>query len=230
MDRDEPKHMYRVACCPPNLARTIAQLPAYFYSTSGDGVWVHMYGSSTLDWKLADGTPVKVVQTTAYPWEGEIQITVQSASPTNSPCSFEYRDGADRRPPSVAGGAMTGFRGATWKSGGHGAAGDSVELDPFMTVELIVANPLVAEARESVALKRGPIVYCIEGEDNAGMRIREAAVVVGSNGSPRVQSEYRDDLLDGVATLKSTRLNQLKNGAPYIRRSTSQRNRRGRLR
>ena len=71
-----------------------------------------------------------------------------------------------------------------------------------MNTELIVANPMVAEARDSVALKRGPIVYCFEGEDNAGMRILEAAVVVGSNGSPRAQSEHLDDLLDGVVTLK----------------------------
>ena len=202
VDRDEPKHMYRVACCPPNLARTIAQLPAYFYSTSGDGVWVHMYGSSTLDWKLADGTPVKVVQTTAYPWEGEIQITVQSASPDEFSLFLRIPGWCRSAAAQCGGRRYDGVPGSYLEIRRTWSRGDSVELDLFMTVELIVANPLVAEARERVALKRGPIVYCIEGEDNAGMRIREAAVVVGSNGSPRGQSEYRDDLLDGVATLK----------------------------
>ena len=40
---------YLVACCPPNIARTLASLPGYLFS-GGDGVWIHQYasGSATL--------------------------------------------------------------------------------------------------------------------------------------------------------------------------------------
>ena len=60
---------YDVTCCPPNLERTFASLPSYFYSTSKDGLYVHLYDNSNLDWHLQDGTPIKVQQKTNYPWE-----------------------------------------------------------------------------------------------------------------------------------------------------------------
>jgi len=53
---------YDTTCCPPNLERTFASLPGYFYSTSKDGLYVHLYDNSLLDWHLEDGTGLKVVQ------------------------------------------------------------------------------------------------------------------------------------------------------------------------
>ena len=47
---------YDTTCCPPNLERTFASLPGYFYSTSKDGVYVHLYDNSALDWHLENGT------------------------------------------------------------------------------------------------------------------------------------------------------------------------------
>ena len=44
---------YDTTCCPPNLERTFAALPGYFYSTSPDGVYVHFYDNSEL--QLAAG-------------------------------------------------------------------------------------------------------------------------------------------------------------------------------
>ena len=62
---------YDTTCCPPNLERTFASLPGYFYSTNKDGLYVHLYDNSTLDWHLENGMPMKVVQKTNYPWDGE---------------------------------------------------------------------------------------------------------------------------------------------------------------
>jgi len=53
---------YDTTCCPPNLERTLASLPGYFYSTSDDGVYVHLYDNSQLDWHLENGTLLKVRQ------------------------------------------------------------------------------------------------------------------------------------------------------------------------
>ena len=47
---------YDTTCCPPNLERTFAALPGYFYSTSKDGIYVHLYDNSDLDWHLENGT------------------------------------------------------------------------------------------------------------------------------------------------------------------------------
>jgi DUF1680 family protein len=72
---------YDVTCCPPNIERTFSSLPGYFYSTSKDGLYVHLYDNSTLDWHLEDGTPIKIQQKTSYPWEGAVKVTVTPAEP-----------------------------------------------------------------------------------------------------------------------------------------------------
>jgi DUF1680 family protein len=43
---------YDTTCCPPNLERTFASLPGYFYSTSTEGIYVHFYDNSEMKWRL----------------------------------------------------------------------------------------------------------------------------------------------------------------------------------
>ena len=71
---------YDTTCCPPNLERTFASLPGYFYSTSADGVYVHLYDNSELNWRLQDGTALKIVQKTDYPWSGDVAMTLTPAA------------------------------------------------------------------------------------------------------------------------------------------------------
>ena len=42
---------------------------------------------------------------------------------------------------------------------------DEVEINFPMEVDLIEANPLVEETRNQVAVRRGPVVYCVESAD-----------------------------------------------------------------
>ena len=71
---------YDTTCCPPNLERILASLPGYFYSTSKDGIYVHLYDNSTMNWHLEDGTPVRIEQSTKYPWNGKVTLTVTPAT------------------------------------------------------------------------------------------------------------------------------------------------------
>jgi len=70
---------YDTTCCPPNLERTFSSLPGYFYSTSKEGIYVHLYDNSTLDWHLEDQTPLKIEQKTKYPWDGDVRLAVSVA-------------------------------------------------------------------------------------------------------------------------------------------------------
>lgn len=55
--------------------------------------------------------------------------------------------------------------------------GDRVELILPMKPRLIEANPLVEEAKNQIAVMRGPIVYCLEGQDiQGGYRINDIAI------------------------------------------------------
>jgi DUF1680 family protein len=57
-----------------------------------------------------------------------------------------------------------------------------VVLELPMRPEALVADPRVVEARDSVALKRGPLVYCLESVDNPGLALRDVELQVGASG------------------------------------------------
>jgi uncharacterized protein len=70
---------YTTTCCPPNIERTFLALSGYFYSTSREGVYVHLYDNSAMDWRLESGTPLKLAQKTDAPWGGKTTISVDPA-------------------------------------------------------------------------------------------------------------------------------------------------------
>ena len=76
-------------CCPPNLVRTIAEVGSHAYGQAGDKVWVHLYGSNTLDTAFADGSRLRLTQKTDYPWDGRVEITMVTAP--EQPCSLLLR-------------------------------------------------------------------------------------------------------------------------------------------
>lgn len=152
-------------CCPPNVVRTVAEVSNYLYSLSDEGLYVHLYGGNrlTTTWK---GAAVNIVQTTDYPWSGKIKFTVAEV-PKNLSLFL--------RIPSWAEGATILVNGKLY-SGGVKAntytkitsawkKGDVIELNLPMEAKLIEANPLVEETRAQVAVKRGPVVYCLESAD-----------------------------------------------------------------
>jgi DUF1680 family protein len=190
---------YTTTCCPPNLERVLASLPGYFYSTSRDGLYVHLFHSGELDWRLEDGTPLKVRQTTKYPWEGNIEIAVEPAQAKEFTMFL--------RVPAWAGGAKLSVNGqpAAAASGEYAAlrrtwrAGDRIRLELPLNARMTYANPLVRDNVGRVAIERGPLVYCMEGIDQrADSHAFDSAVVPANGFAP----EFRGDLLGGTVVLK----------------------------
>lgn len=155
-------------CCPPNLARTIAESGEYAYTTSADTVYLGMYGASKAHVKL-DNTEFDLKQSTQYPYDGNIVLTANNITGDNA--------------------AKIAIRVPGWvKSGKIAAEGRTIELtkkcagtyiivdisdlasaeiviDFDMPVRLTTAHPLVEECVNQVAVERGPLVYCIETPD-----------------------------------------------------------------
>jgi DUF1680 family protein len=72
-----------------------------------------------------------------------------------------------------------------------------------MPVELIEANPLVEETLGQVAVKRGPVVYCLESPDlPAGVRVGDVAIPA----EVRFRARHDSRLLGGVVVLEATLL------------------------
>jgi DUF1680 family protein len=195
---------YDVTCCPPNLERTFSSLPSYFYSTSRDGLYVHLYDNSNLDWHLEDGSSIKVQQKTNYPWEGAVKLTVSPAEPKEFTLYARIPGWAGGASVAVNGRPQSGAKAGeyipikrTWKPG------DVVTLEFPMHTEIVASNPRVAEDRGKVAVRRGPIVFCMEEMDQAsGVALSDVAISVNERLSKDFQSEYKADLLSGVEVVR----------------------------
>jgi DUF1680 family protein len=194
---------YDTTCCPPNLERTFASLPGYFYSTSKDGVYVHLYDNSTLDWHLENKTPLKIVQKTGYPWNGDVQLTVSPSQASDFTLYLRVPGWARTANVSVNGKAINGAQPGqylairrTWK------AGDAVTMSLPLSTEVIASNPRVVENTGQVAVQRGPIVFCMEESDQpTGTALADTSIALGTKGK-EFQAEYKADLLDGVTVLR----------------------------
>jgi len=169
---DDPRHeWFGCACCPPNIARLIASLGGYVYSTADRAVYVHLYVAGSGTTELAGGR-ITLTQQTDYPWDGDVEITVgaegqaEFAMMLRIPAWCRKHDlkvnGKAFRAPVVRGYARIRRR---W------ADGDTVRLSLTMPPERIVAAPAVDADAGKVALQRGPVVYCLEACDH-GIDVR----------------------------------------------------------
>jgi hypothetical protein len=197
---------YDVTCCPPNLERTFGSLPGYFYSTSSDGIYVHLYDNSQLDWHLEDGTGLKVKQKTNYPWDGGVEITVTPAQASTFTLYLRIPGWCERAQVTVDGKSLAGPKAGEYLPiRRQWSAGDVIHLQTEMTPQVLAANPRVADDSGRVAVQRGPLVYCLEGLDQSeGISLSDVALNVGKRPEAEFQSEFRSDLLDGVLVLHHT--------------------------
>ena len=207
---------YDTTCCPPNLERTFASLPGYFYSTSSDGIYLHLYDNSELDWHLENGTDLKVTQKTNYPWDGSVEIAVVPAEASHFTFYLRIPGWAERAQVSVNGKALTGAKpGEYLPIQRRWSPGDAIRLQMEMTPQMIQANPRLVDDTGRVAIQRGPLVYCMEELDQPnGVALTDVAVDLGQKAGALFHSELRSDLLGGVHVLRHM-------GAVYDKTSSS---------
>ncbi len=157
-------------CCPPNLARIIAESFSYAYSYSEDTVWLGMYGEGTAKVKLPNGSEFSINQTTSYPYDGKIAIQFKEVK-NETPCKINIRV-----PGWVESGSIS-YHGCE-KQLTKGDAGSYYTLDItdynstcyiefMMPVRYTVAHEMVEEDTNQVAVERGPLVLCMESADNS---------------------------------------------------------------
>jgi hypothetical protein len=186
------------ACCPPNIARMIASVGGYFYSTSTDGVWTHLYASGKAeigDWGL------EIEQKTNYPWDGKIELTLTLDQPQRFALRLrvpgwckKHRLRVNQLPITnypIESGYLVIER--EWHSG------DVVTLDLDMPARLTRANPNVRQMIGRVAIERGPLVYCLEAADNAVAPLDRIELPLDAKWQIRHESE----LLGGVTVLRT---------------------------
>ena len=196
---------YDTTCCPPNLERTFASLPGYFYSTSDDGLYVHLFHNSELNWRLENGAPIKVTQRTEYPWKGTVEIEVSPASPQEFTLYLRLPRWSNTPATTVNGKqAASALPGRYLPIRRRWVAGDLVKLQLDMTPQIMEANSRVVENNGRAAVQRGPLVYCLEGLDQkSGVSLNDLALTAFRTAGPAGFTDtFEKDLLDGVVVLQ----------------------------
>lgn len=187
------------ACCPPNIARTLASLAAYTHSLRPDGIALHLYLAGTWSATLG-GVPVELAVETDYPWDGRVRVTVRCPRPARFTLHLRLPGWCRGATATVAGGAvdLSGAVDGYLPLAREWADGDAVELDLPMPVERERAHVDVAAAHGCVALRRGPLVYCLEEADN-GPRLDQVRLPAAAEMRVR-----RDPArLDGAVTIEA---------------------------
>ncbi len=191
------KGWFDCACCPPNIARLIASVGGYAYSAGDLDAWVHLYMQSQARLRIA-GADVTLRQVTRYPWDGGVRIEIGCAAPAEFTLHARIPGWCERWSVAVNGAEM-----AFTPVDGYVAIarqwspGDVVELTLELPVAFVHANPNVPQMLGRVALRRGPIVYCLEGVDNGQMKLDRLALDPRSTFEP----SWQPDLLGGVVAL-----------------------------
>ena len=161
------------------------------------GVAFHLYGGFETTVAIG-GVEVALREASDYPWSGDIRIEVDP----ETPAAFDLK----LRVPGWAKGATAAVNGepvALTPERGYAtihrlwSKGDVVTLRLPMPAERLYAHPNVRMDVGRVALRRGPLIYCVEEADNPGGPVQTLAL---PRGAP-LEAEWREDLFGGVMTL-----------------------------
>ena len=218
--------VFSCSCCPPNILRMITSVGDWMYGVgalaprgggeengagaitaggAGEGaqnnpaapvIYVHQFAESAAKIKLPltnGDIPVTLTQKTNYPWEGKVVIKINAQAPFEA--AFAIRS------PGWCSGAKLNF--ASEAAGGYmfirreWADGDVIELDLPMEITELESNPFVQQDAGRAALMRGPLVYCVEGEDN-GDRLDDLLIPADAC----YEAVWDESLYGGVCTLR----------------------------
>ena len=209
----ERQPWFGCACCPSNLCRFIPSIPGYVYAVKDRDVYVNLFMSNTAKLDV-EGKLVELSQSTNYPWNGDITITVNKNKAgkfgmkiripgwvQNKVVPSDLYSYSDGKQPgftisingtavdsNIEKGYITINR--QWKKG------DVVDIHFDMEPRTVIANENVAADRGRVAFERGPLVYCAEWPDN---EFDIHHIIVNQN--PKITATNRPDIINGLITL-----------------------------
>lgn len=154
---------FGVACCPPNIARTLASLGQYIYGVDGADIYTHLYIGNQTDIPVNNDV-VQIRIDSMFPWNGNIKVKVQGVKekiklhfriPSYSENYQLYCNGEEQELKVNNGYAYVEI-----------CENSRIDIQFDMPVAFLHANYKVSADVGKVAIKRGPIVYCLEEIDN----------------------------------------------------------------
>lgn len=227
---------FSCACCPANIVRFVPSIPGYAYGYRDDTLYVNLFISGEARVAM-EGRAVKLRQSTRYPWEGRIQITLDPEHNDEWELAiripgwtgdrplpgalYRYTDTADSS-------AILAVNGETIQATlqqGYARVrrlwtkGDTVTLELPLPTRRVVTDERVLANVGRVAVQRGPIVFCAEGLDQPDPRV----TVLLLPDQAELRAEFHADLLSGVVTVASQAhvVARSPQGTPTLRPATA---------
>jgi len=188
-------------CCPDMFVGYISKVPAMIYAYTDSDVYVNQYIGSTAGIPLKGGTLV-LKQEADWSWSGTSKLTVVSGGSNLSVLRLRL-PGWSAKTVIKVNGRKTDYVSCNgyavlrkaW------AEGDTVEIAADMTPRREYSDPNVVYNVSRVALRRGALIYCLEGVDNQidGLDITRYALLPTD---AEIILEQIPDLYGGVVSLK----------------------------
>lgn len=188
---------FGVACCPPNIARTLASIGEYIYFYDKSSIWINLFISSETVVEI-EGHPVHLSQKTAFPNDGKIEITIENEGEAEFELAIripeyvkEYGlilDGKAIYPEVQKGYAKVMISGKN----------PSLVYKFALVPRILRANPLVKEDVGKVAIMKGPVVYCLEEVDNG-----KNLPAIFLDPEQELQESYEENLLGGTTVIRT---------------------------
>jgi DUF1680 family protein len=203
------KAWYGTACCPSQISRFLPSIGNYIYAKSDDAVWVNLFigNEASIKNKFYG---VKINMVADYPWKGDVKLLIDSVS--GSPFAiklripgwckkFTYVVNGQKVKSEKSGGYLTLSR--KWKNG------DIINLNLDMPVEVIEADPLIKADIGRRAIRRGPLVYCLEEADNPDFGKAQI------DSTTKYSSSFDKTVLGGVVKVTGNRKGNMLVFIPY---------------
>jgi DUF1680 family protein len=186
-------------CCTMNVSRLVASIGGYFYSTGKDVLAIHLYGGNSATIAVGDRR-IRVRESSTYPWSGSIRVAIDPDTPGEFTVKLRIpgwaKDAGARINGAridVPGNLKNGYLEIrrTWSEG------DAIDLELPMPVERIYAHPNVRMDAGRAAIKRGPLVYCVEQADNPKTPVERIRLPRDAE----VEARERPDLFGGIVAV-----------------------------
>ncbi|MFA9378221.1 MAG: glycoside hydrolase family 127 protein [Lachnotalea sp.] len=186
---------FGVACCPPNIARTLASLGQYIYSKDDNSLYINLYISNKTDTQLLEAD-LHIEIDNKYPIDGNIRIEIQSKNTNQKEITLALRipeyanefqlvkNGVQIETLEVINGYAI-IRGDFIK--------ETITITYKNEAKFVHANPLVRADVGKVAIVKGPFVYCLEEADN---KTNLPAILVDTK--QKLIETYEPELLGGT--------------------------------
>ena len=157
---------FSCACCPPNIARTLASVGQYIYSEDEKSIYINQFISSKLQTSVA-GMDVAIDLNSSYMQDGCVRITVSSSSA--HPFTVRVRIPSFLKNPTflledaeISPVIENGYAVLAVSRAGE----QTFTLRGLVEPEFFAANDQVRADIGKLALMFGPYVYCLEEADN----------------------------------------------------------------